>query len=711
MNNKLTETFKEEAYELLTELESSVLELNEFPDDAELIDRVFRAIHTIKGSGAMFGFDDIATFTHEVETVFALVRKKEIAVTNKLIDIILSAKDHILEMLKSFDDGGGDVADETKAKEIITSLKKLMPNNGRKEKASESPANSLSDENTVSSNNDGGNVTYRISFRPAHDVFMNGTNPICLLDELRALGECKIVAQIYAIPTLEEINPEFCYIYWDVILTTRQGIDAIKDVFIFVADDCELNITIIDDTNSIDSEDDYRKLGEILVERGDITQDDLKKVIQSQKRTGELLIGAKISTCDHVQSALVEQQQVRAVRAKKQNTETALSIKVPSAKLDSFVNLVGELVIVQERLSQFALEQYNPELLSISEEVERLTGELRDIAMSVRMVPIGATFNKFKRLVHDLSSELGREVEMITDGAETELDKTVIERLNDPMIHLIRNSIDHGIESSEIREAAGKPRQGTIHLSAIHSGYNILIRIKDDGRGLDSEAIRAKAIENSLITADTKLTEKELFALIFTPGFSTAKKVTSVSGRGVGMDVVKSTLEVLRSSIEVNSQYGVGTTITIKLPLTLAIIEGLLVEIGNESFVLPLSVVEECVELTHNEIASSNGGHIINLRDEIIPYINLRNKFMIEGKPPHTEQVVIARVDGSRTGFVVDKVKGEHQTVIKTLGKVYENVQEVSGATILGNGHVALILDIPRLIEEAESEQLIKERR
>jgi two-component system chemotaxis sensor kinase CheA len=540
---------------------------------------------------------------------------------------------------------------------------------------------------------------------------MNGTNPICLLDELRALGECKIVAQIDAIPVLEEINPEFCYIYWDVILTTLQGIDAIKDVFIFVADDCELNVTIIDDTNSIDSEDDCRKLGKILVERGDITQDDLKKVIQSQKRIGELLVGAKTSTYDHVQSALVEQQQVRAVRAKKKNTETTLSIKVPSAKLDSFVDLAGELIIAQERLSQFALEQYNPELLSISEEIEQLTGEIRDSVMSIRMVPIGTTFNKFKRLVHDLSRDLGREVDMVTDGAETELDKTVIERLSDPLIHLIRNSIDHGIEPPERREAIGKPRRGTILLSAVHSGYNILIRIKDDGRGLDPEAIRAKAIENGLITEDAELTEKELFALIFTPGFSTAKEITNVSGRGVGMDVVKSTLESLRSSIKVNSQCGVGTTITIKLPLTLAIIEGLLVEVGDESFVLPLSFVEECVELTHNEIVNSNGRHIIYIRGEIIPYINLRNKFTIEGTPPSTEQVVIVRVEGVRVGFVVDRVKGEQQTMIKTLGKVYEDVQGVSGATILGNGHVALILDIPRLIEEAESEQLRKERR
>ena len=313
---------------------------------------------------------------------------------------------------------------------------------------------------------------------------------------------------------------------------------------------------------------------------------------------------------------------------KKRGGEPASSIRVPAAKLDDFVDLVGELVIIQQRLSQTAVSQNNTELLSIAEEVERLTVELRDSAFSVRMLPIGTLFGKFKRLVHDLSRELGREVEMTTDGAETELDKTVIEQMNDPLVHLIRNSIDHGIEPPETREATGKPRRGIIHLSAIHSGSSVLIQIRDDGKGLDTNAIRNKAIEQGLITGGAELSEKELFALIFLPGFSTAKKVTSVSGRGVGMDVVKRTIDALRGSIEINSRYGAGTTITIKLPLTLAIIEGLQVEVGGEHYVLPLSVVEECVELSREDVVKSHGRHIMNVRGDVVPYIRLREWFM-----------------------------------------------------------------------------------
>lgn len=629
------------------------------------------------------------------------MRNGEIAVTKQIINLTLCARDLIREMLDSSD--GRNPVDEVKTRDLVSAFRKLIADNGEEKEATKSSITSSSNENAVSPDSPGENITYRIRFRPANDIFMNGTNPICLLAELRELGECKIVAQIDAIPQLEDIKPEFCYTYWDVILTTRQGINAIKDVFMFVEDSCELNITIIDDTGGLESEEDYKKIGEILIERGDITEDDLQKVLGNQKPIGEMLVEEGLTTHDRIQSALVEQQHVKEVRTKRQSTEQVMSIRVPSAKLDSFVDLVGELVIVQARLSETAVNQNNSELRSIAEEVEQLTAELRDCSMSIRLMPIGSTFSKFKRLVRDLSNELGREIEMITDGAETELDKTVIEKLNDPLVHLIRNSIDHGIEPPEIREANGKPRVGTVSLSAVHSGSNVLIRIKDDGMGLDAEAIRARAIEKGLIMADSQLTEKELFAQIFAPGFSTAKKVTSVSGRGVGMDVVKRAIDSLRGTIEVSSQCGVGTTITIKLPLTLAIIEGLLVEISGECFVVPLSLVEECVELTHNDVVNSKGTHIANVRGEIVPYIYLRDWFMIVDESPAIEQIVIVEMDGNRVGFVVDHIIGEHQTVIKTLGKVYKDVQGVSGATILGDGRVALILDIPQLVQEVES--------
>jgi two-component system chemotaxis sensor kinase CheA len=307
--------------------------------------------------------------------------------------------------------------------------------------------------------------------------------------------------------------------------------------------------------------------------------------------------------------------------------------------------------------------------------------------------------------VRDLSKELGKEIELTTEGAETELDKTVIEKLNDPMVHLIRNCIDHGVETPDFRSNIGKPAQGMIHLSAKHSGAYVLIEIVDDGAGLDADVIRSKAVEKGMIVPDAELTEKEIYSLILAPGFSTAKTVTNVSGRGVGMDVVKRAIDNLRGSIGITSQKGIGTTITLRLPLTLAIIEGLLVQIGKEYFVLPLSVVEECVELTREDIANAHGRHLANVRGQIVPYISLREQFAINGKKPEIEQIVIVGVEGHRVGFVIDNVIGEHQTVIKTLGRVYKDIEGISGATILGDGTVALILDIQKLVQIAEREE------
>ncbi|HJW87358.1 MAG TPA: chemotaxis protein CheA [Candidatus Brocadiaceae bacterium] len=707
--DKHKETFREEAYELLGELETSLLELEASPDNAELVGRVFRAMHTIKGSGAMFGFDDIAKFTHEIETVFDLVRNGKIPVTKELISLTLSARDQIREMLDAY--SGSNTVNEAKSQEIVASFRKFVPVTGEEKAATERRgvlqyASAPAEEGLGGHEPQQENITYSVLFRPSHNVFMNGTNPLCLLAGLRALGECKVIAHLEDIPSLEDVNPEFCYTHWDIILTTRQGIDAIKDVFIFIADDGEVDIKVIDANKALDNENKtgYKRLGEILVDRGDIAHEDVQKALSNQKRLGDILVESGLVTGKQVQSALNDQkQQARELYTKRRGVDTSSSIRVPASKLDNFVDLVGELVIIQQRLSQTATGQNNPELLSIAEEVERLTVKLRDSAFSVRMLPMDTLFSKFKRLMHDLSKELGREVEMTTDGGETELDKTVIEQMNDPLVHIIRNSIDHGIEPPEIREAAGKPRKGTVRLSAAHSGSSVLIQIADDGKGLDPEAIRAKAVEKGLITDSADFSEKALFALIFLPGFSTAKTITSVSGRGVGMDVVKRTIDALRGSVEVHSKCGVGTTITIKLPLTLAIIEGLQVEVGDEHFVLPLSMVEECMELTREEVEKSHGWRITNIRGEMVPYIRLRERFMIPGEPSAIEQVVIARTDGRRVGFVVDNVIGEHQTVIKALGKVYQNARGISGATILGNGRVALILDIPQLAHAAES--------
>lgn len=705
------DAYREEAYELLAELETALIDLGEHPDDADLIDRVFRAMHTIKGSGAMFGFNQIADFTHELETVFDLVREGRIAVTSQLINLSLSARDQIKAMLDDSTDG--DHADDKICQAIIEELKSIVPvdvpDSGSANEISSAHASEPagSQQEDICMDDDRQDLAiYRIRFRPGPDLFRSGTDPLLLLDELRRMGACTAIARTDAIPLLEEIDPECCYISWDIILTTSLDQNAIRDVFIFVEDDGNLDIQLIEHVKSMDLKTEAKKVGEILIERGDLSPEDLEKTLREQSRLGELLVNHKMVDENALQSALAEQAHVKKTLHRIQENTTAASIRVASEKLDMLVDLVGELVTVQARLSQKADAFKDADLLNIAEVVERLTSELRDNTMSIRMMPFGTTFSKLKRLVHDLSHDLEKEIALTTSGGETELDKTVIEQLNDPLVHILRNSIDHGIETPEVREKAGKPRHGSVQLSAEHSGAYVLIRISDDGAGLNPAAIRKRAIEKGLIQADTEKTQREIFNLIFAPGFSTSTTVTSVSGRGVGMDVVKRGIEALRGSIEIDSSPGHGTTITLKLPLTLAIIDGLLVESGGDKYVLPLAVIEECVELTRENVQHNHGRNMLNIRGQIVPYISLRERFQICGEPPAIEQIVINEANGQRIGIVVDRVIGQHQIVIKTMSKMYSNVDEVSGATILGDGMVALILDIARLIRSDDAETM-----
>lgn len=700
MMDRHAEVFKEEAGDLLVELESSLLEMEKNPNDEELIARIFRAMHTIKGSGAMFGFDDVAAFTHDVENIYDLVRNGKLSATKNLVDLTLAACDQIRRMIE----GAKDI-DRAAIEELSASFKEFisatdMKNTEDVPQPSQIPDGEEADEKAV---------TYRILFKPNTDIFANGTNLTPLLNELRDLDDsCIVTALTDEIPLLDELEPEGCYTYWNIVLTTKRGINAIKDVFIFVEDDSELKIEIID--HGDEDEPEYKKLGEILIEKGEAGKDEIDKALGGRKKIGELLVEAGIVAADKVESALAEQQHVKEIREKRQSAEAAATIRVPAERLDILVNLVGEMVTVQSRLSQISSVINNSDLILVAEEVERLITELRDNTMSIRMLPIGNTFSKFKRLVRDLSAELGKKIALITEGEETELDKTVIEKLNDPLVHLIRNSIDHGIETPKLRELAGKPEEGTLKLIAEHSGANVLIHIIDDGAGIDTEKIRQKAIEKGLIHQEDSLSEKELYNLIFAPGFSMAKKITNISGRGVGMDVVKKGIDALGGALEINSKKNEGTTITLKLPLTLAIIDGLLVQIGEAFFVLPLSAIEECVELTREDIRKMHGRHMTHIRGEVVPYIPLRERFRLAGEPPAIEQIIITRTGDERIGLVVDQVIGQHQTVIKTMGKFYRDIKEISGATILGDGTVALIIDIGQLTEAAIREAVQEKR-
>jgi len=691
--NTLVETFKDEALELIQELEAALLELEESPEDSSQIDRVFRALHTLKGSGGLAGFDNVAGFCHEAESVFEQVRSGERKVDEKLVSLTLSAQDHLKGMIMA-EFGAAAVDDELTA-ELVAAFQTLLP-------FQEKSAPGVADAALAPSRDQ---VTFRIRFRPKPNLFLLGVQPHFLLGELQRLGEAVVVAQLDTVPALDELNPEECWVYWDVLLTTDQDEDAIRDVFIFVEDDCELLIEQIDDGSQLDQPEDYKRLGEILVERGDLTVEDLAKYLQEKKRLGETLVEEGAVDNSKIKSALAEQERIQTLRRERKAHDAMESIRVRSDRLDQLVNLVGEMVTVQARLSQFANNRVDADLISVAEEVERLTWELRDQVLTIRMLPIGGTFTRFKRLVRDLGAELGKDVLLVSEGGETELDKTVIDQLNDPLVHLVRNSIDHGIESPAVRQAIGKPGKGRITLSAKHSGANVVLTVADDGAGLDVERIRAKAIEKGLISEHAELSEREISALIFEPGFSTAHEISSVSGRGVGMDVVRQAIDALRGSIEVRSEQGKGTSFSVRLPLTLAIIDGLLIDIAASHYVLPLSAVEECIELTREEAALTHGRNLVKIRGEIVPYVRLREEFNIKGERPDIEQIVIVNIEGLRVGFVVDHVVGEHQTVIKNLGRMYQDVNGVSGATILGDGRVALILDLPHLAGRAEQDE------
>ncbi len=432
--------FKEEAYERLSELETALLELEESPQNQELIDSAFRAMHTIKGSGGMFGFDQIVDFTHDIETVFDKVRDGEIEISNELIALTLSAHDQIKMMLEDTDVDQEDKV--LKRNEITSKFLKYLPN--VEPENEEIIQESLTEPKSLKQEV----VTYRIRFRPQTGFFKTGSKPGLLLNELSEMGQCKIIAQTDKIPQLQEIDPELCYTWWDVILGTDKGRNEIEDVFIFVDDSCDVSIDVIDSDIGLENDDSYKRLGEILVDRGDINENELQKVLDGQKAIGEKLTNAGLIDSSQVESALAEQQIVKSIREKRKKIDSVSSIRVASHKLDKLVDLVGELVTAQARLSQIANTKDDSSVLSISEEIERLTAELRDNTMSVRMLTFGTTFSKFKRLIRDLASELEKEILFVTEGADTELDKNVIEQLNDPLIHILRNAADHGIEEN-----------------------------------------------------------------------------------------------------------------------------------------------------------------------------------------------------------------------------------------------------------------------
>ncbi|MCO4053364.1 MAG: chemotaxis protein CheA [Bosea sp.] len=667
------DVFRQEAAELLESLEASLLDLGQNPGDGELVDAAFRALHTIKGSGAMFGFDRVASFTHDFETAFDLIRKGKIAAGKEIVTLSLEAKDHIRQLIED-----PISTSEATGQRIVASLQQLLAGSG----AAGAPHNSLAaaapaEAAAGPAKHEGWRI--RIAFAP--EVMRNGANPLALLDDLRGLGPCTITANTDAVPELSALEPLECLITWTVELAAGCPRSDIEDVFLFIRDEMELAIEPL-----------------AAAEPGEAqAAPALKTEATSASAPVEPEAAAAAPSAEREPAD--RNEAVRRTDAKGQ------TVRVQAERLDELMDRVGELVIVQARLSQIAHAGGDLSIKAIAEEIERLASGLRDSTMGVRMVPMGSLFGRFRRLIHDLSRDLGKPVEFVTVGEDTELDKTMIERLADPLVHLIRNSIDHGIEQPERRAASGKAATGRIELSARYVGAQVLVTVQDDGAGLDTARIRAKAEETGLLAPGTPMSDHDIHQFLFHAGFSTAKTVSALSGRGVGMDVVKRTIEAMRGTIDVSTVAGKGSSMTLRLPLTLAIIDGLLVRVGRSRYIIPLSAIEECIELTPAVEARARGRNMLDVRGDLVPFLKLRELFTEPGEAEPLQKIVIVTIGETRVGLVLDQIIGSHQTVIKTLSKLHADAVMFSGATIIGDGSVALILDVAQLLTMSHTQR------
>ena len=544
---------------------------------------------------------------------------------------------------------------------------------------------------------------WHISVRFGPDVLRNGMDPLSFIRYLGTMGTVTAIETISdQLPDAEHMDPELCYLGFEMAFQTQADKAAIEKVFEFVRDDSRLIIlpphSRISEYISLISlqQGEATRLGDMLVRCGTLSPQELDMALDVQvdepgKPIGTILVEQGSVQPEVVEAALTKQKQVKEMGAAESK-----SIRVDADKLDQLINLVGELIIAGASVNMIAHRSKVIELQESTSKLATLVEEVRDSALQLRMVRIGATFSRFQRVVHDVSRDLGKDIGLLIDGEETELDKTVVEKIGDPLMHLVRNSMDHGIESADLRRQRGKPAQGTVKLNAYHDSGAIVITVEDDGGGLKKDKILAKAIERGLVEAGHHMSESEIFGLIFEPGFSTAEKVTNLSGRGVGLDVVKRNITALRGTVGISSEDGVGTRVTVRLPLTLAIIDGFLVGVDKAVYAIPLDMIEECIAF------SAEPGHdYTNLRGQVLPFIRVRELFSVPGKPAKGENIVVLKHAGQKAGLVVDTLLGEFQTVIKPLGQMFAQSQCISGSTILGSGDVALILDVPSLVRQA----------
>ncbi len=702
--------FETECNELLQEMEDGLLCLEEDPDDADSINALFRAAHTIKGTGGVFGFDKVEAFTHVVESLMDQLRDGQLKIDGDMTSLLLSCRDHMQMLVTDALNVDTELDDESQKNEalLLVELNKYL---GQEPKGAElikqdqvASISNACEEQQVSTDH------WHISLRFGLCVLKNGMDPHSFIRYLQKLGDIVYLETILdAFPDAEKMDAECCYLGFEIGLQSTESKEEIEGVFDFVREDCDIrilppraNLALYAEMIAELSGEDLR-LGEILVKSGALTQKELEDalIIQQLSETempiGEVLVDQQSVPSGVVDVALQKQKSTRKKTSAKNKT-----LRVDADKLDTLINLVGELVIAGAGTNMLVKKLADKNLLEAMANMSQLVESIRDSSLDLRMVQIGESLNRFKRVVHDVSRDLGKEIKLSISGADTELDKTVVEKISDPLMHLIRNSLDHGIEaSSDERIANNKPAEGTLELNAYHDSGSVVIEVRDDGAGLDRDRILSKAIEKELVTEDQELSDSEIYNLIFEPGFSTASSVSNLSGRGVGMDVVKKNITALRGTVDIDSEPGAGTTISIRLPLTLAIIDGFMVGVGDSSYVLPLDMVAECMEWDEVSHCLNSSQRCVHLQDEVLPIIFLSEMFEERILRFTKKYLVIAQYGDVRAGFVVDALQGEFQTVIKPLGKLFQNVSGVSGATILGQGDVAVILDVPGLIQTA----------
>ncbi|MBK1614744.1 chemotaxis protein CheA [Rubrivivax gelatinosus] len=688
-------TFFSEARELLAEMETALLTAEESGGAAADVNAIFRAAHTIKGSAGLFGLDALVRFTHALESVLDDVRAGTLPLAGPLLPLLLRCCDHLGSGIDTIEAGSEPDAGH------LEEERALLVRLGDFGAAGAAEAAAAVQPRTETRPGEG---QWHLSLRFGPDVLRNGMDPLSFIRYLSTLGRVeRIVTLPDAVPTLEGLDAEACCLGFEIALVTAADRATIESVFEFVIDDCELRVVppesrIAEYVDLIHAlPEGPERIGEILVRCGSVTERELEEALGRQRqadpapRLGAILAEQAQLAPEVVEAALEKQRQTREHRS-----QDAATIRVDASRLDRLITLVGELVIAAAGAQQAGRRVRDLELQAAHATLAELVQEVRDGALNLRMVRIGATFSRYKRVVHDVARELGKDIELRISGEDAELDKTVVEKLGDPLMHLVRNAIDHGIDSPEQRQARGKPARGVVALNAFHDSGSIVIEVSDDGGGLDRERILKKARERGLVAPDHTPSEHEIDQLIFEPGFSTAEQVTNLSGRGVGMDVVKQNIAALRGSVELRTRPGLGTTVTVRLPLTLAIINGFQVAVGGSMFVVPMEMVDECVAYS-----CADGHDYTDLRGRVLPLLRLREQFRLGGQPPARQNIVVVQAAGARCGLVVDALHGESQTVIKPLSRMFQRIRGISGSSLLGSGDVALILDVPALLAQA----------